>query len=238
MRPRDPHTMYSGYWNKPDVTVATWRNLWHHTGDFGRMDDRGFVSFVDRMKDRMRRRGENVSSVHLEETLRGMPGVAEVAVCGLPGQLGDDDIKACIVESELGALSAAAVFEFLRDRVAYFAIPRYVQVRQTLPVNAMQRVMKDRLRAEGVPDGCWDLEELGLVVARDDRRGAGKPAPRPDESGRYRASPRFGRLTVAVPGMSSSRSPFSPRSARSTSARPPSSRAPVTTPLKRSSWPG
>jgi carnitine-CoA ligase len=61
--------------------------------------------------------------------------------------------------------------------VAYFAIPRYVQVRETLPVNAMQRVMKDRLRAEGVPDGCWDLEKLGLVVARDDRRGAGKPAP-------------------------------------------------------------
>jgi carnitine-CoA ligase len=177
VRPKDPHTMYSGYWNKPDVTVATWRNLWHHTGDFGRMDERGFVSFVDRMKDRMRRRGENVSSVHLEETLRGMPGVAEVAVCGLPGQLGDDDIKACIVETEPGALSPAAVFEFLRDRVAYFAIPRYVQVRETLPVNAMQRVMKDRLRGEGVPDGCWDLEELGLVVARDDRRGVGKPAP-------------------------------------------------------------
>ena len=177
VRSKNPHTMYSGYWNKPDVTVATWRNLWHHTGDFGRMDERGYVSFVDRMKDRMRRRGENVSSVHLEETLRGMSGVAEVAVCGLPGQLGDDDIKACLVETEPGALSAAAVFEFLRDRVAYFAIPRYVQVRETLPVNAMQRVMKDRLRAEGVPDGCWDLEELGLVVARDERRGAGKAAP-------------------------------------------------------------
>ena len=114
--------------------------------------------------------------MHLEETLRLLPGVADVSVSGLPGRMGDDDIKACIVETEPGALSAAAVFEFLRDRVAYFAIPRYVHIHETLPVNALQRVMKDRLRAEGVPDGCWDLEELGLVVARDDRRGAGRSA--------------------------------------------------------------
>jgi crotonobetaine/carnitine-CoA ligase len=174
VRPREPFTMYSGYWGKPDVTAAAWRNLWHHTGDFGRIDEAGFVSFVDRMKDRMRRRGENVSSVHLEEVLRGMPGVAEVAVCGLPGRLGDDDIKACVVEAEPGALSAAAVFDFLRERVAYFAIPRFVHVHAALPVNAMQRVMKDRLRAEGVPAGCWDLEELGLVVPRDERRGTGR----------------------------------------------------------------
>jgi carnitine-CoA ligase len=172
VRPREAHTMYSGYWNKPDVTVAAWRNLWHHTGDFGRMDDNGCLTFVDRMKDRLRRRGENISSMHLEETLRELPGVADVAVCGLPGRMGDDDIKACVTETEPGALSAAAVFEFLRTRVAYFAIPRYVHIHETLPVNALQRVMKDRLRAEGVPEGCWDLEELGLVVPREERRGA------------------------------------------------------------------
>ena len=176
VRPKHAHTMYSGYWNKPEVTVETWRNLWHHTGDFGRMDDNGFMSFVDRMKDRMRRRGENVSSLHLEEVLRGLPGVAEVAVCAVPGQLGDDDIKACIVETAPGALSAAAVFGFLRDRVAYFAIPRYVHIHEALPVNALGRVMKDRLRAEGVPDDGWDLEEQGLVVPKDERRGAGRPA--------------------------------------------------------------
>jgi crotonobetaine/carnitine-CoA ligase len=157
--------------------VTAWRNLWHHTGDFGRMNEDGFVSFVDRMQDRMRRRGENVSSVHLEETLRGMPAVAEVAVCAMPGELGDDDIKACVTETESGTLSAAAVFEFLRDRVAYFAIPRYVHVHQALPVNALGRVQKEQLRAEGVPEGCWDLEQLGLVVPKEERRGAGRPAP-------------------------------------------------------------
>jgi carnitine-CoA ligase len=177
VRPREPYTMYSGYWNKPEATVAAWRNLWHHTGDYGRVDANGCVTFVDRMKDRLRRRGENVSSVHLEETLRLLPGVADVAVCGLPGRLGDDDIKACVTETEPGALSAGAVFEFLRDRVAYFAIPRYIHVHESLPVNAMRRVMKDQLRVEGVPAGCWDLEELGLVVPRDERRGAAKAVP-------------------------------------------------------------
>jgi acyl-CoA synthetase (AMP-forming)/AMP-acid ligase II len=80
-------------------------------------------------------------------------------------------------ETAPGTLTPEAVFEFMRDRVAYFAIPRFVHVHESLPVNAMQRVMKDRLRAEGVPEGCWDLEELGLVVPRDERRGAGKTAP-------------------------------------------------------------
>ena len=78
------------------------------------------------------------------------------------------------MEREPGTLSAAGVFEFLRDKIAYFAIPRYVHIHESLPTNAMHRVMKDRLRAEGVPDGCWDLEELGLVVPRDERRGASK----------------------------------------------------------------
>lgn len=171
VRPRVPNAMYSGYWNKPEETVTAWRNLWHHTGDFGRMDEHGFLSFVDRKKDVLRRRGENVSSLYVETVLRELPGVADVAVCAVPSSLGDDDIKACIVEKAPGELTPDAVFEFLRERVAYFAIPRYVQLREALPVNALGRVMKHRLRDEGVPDGCWDLEKLGLVVPRQERRG-------------------------------------------------------------------
>lgn len=172
VRPRDAHTMYSGYWNKPAATVDAWRNLWHHTGDFGRMDEDGFLTFVDRMKDRLRRRGENVSSMYLEDVLRGMPGVADVAVCAVAGRMGDDDIKACVVEDAPGALDARSVFEYMRERVAYFAIPRYVHVHETLPTNALRRVMKNALRDEGVPEDCWDLEAQGLVVPRDERRGS------------------------------------------------------------------
>ena len=179
--------MYSGYWNKPDVTVATWRNLWHHTGDFGRMDERGCVSFVDRMKDRLRRRGENISSMHLEETLRLLPGVADVAVSGLPGQLGDDDIKACLVETEPGALSAAAVFEFLRDRVA---VLRDSALRPHSRDTAGQRAAAGD---EGPAAGRGSARRvLGLGGARPGR-GSGRPA-------RSRQGPGSGRRRRLGPG--------------------------------------
>jgi crotonobetaine/carnitine-CoA ligase len=165
--------MYSGYRNKPDATVEAWSNLWHHTGDMARFDAEGFIHFVDRVKDKLRRRGEMVSSVHIEETLREMPEIADVAVTAVPGSLGDDDIKACVVETDPGALTAQAVFEFLKDRIAYFAIPRYVHIHDVLPTNAMKRVMKERIREEGVPDDAFDLEALGLSVAREHRRAPG-----------------------------------------------------------------
>jgi crotonobetaine/carnitine-CoA ligase len=166
VRPRVPNAMYSGYWGKPDITVATWSNLWHHTGDFGRMDADGFVTFVDRKKDVLRRRGENVSALALENTIRTHLAVADVAVSPVPGTFGDDDIKASIVLADGAALEPAEFFEFMRERVAYFAMPRYVDIRAELPVNALSRVMKHVLRDEGVTDAMWDLERLGLVAGK------------------------------------------------------------------------
>jgi crotonobetaine/carnitine-CoA ligase len=166
VRPKVPNAMYSGYWGKPDITVTTWSNLWHHTGDFGRMDADGFVTFVDRKKDVLRRRGENVSALALENTVRTHPAVADVAVSPVPGTFGDDDIKASIVLADGAALAPAEFFEFMRERVAYFAMPRYLDIRASLPVNALSRVMKHVLRDEGVTDAMWDLERLGLVAGK------------------------------------------------------------------------
>lgn len=171
VRPRVPDATYRGYWNKPDETIGAWSNLWHHTGDFGRLDADGFLTFVDRKKDVIRRRGENVSSLQLEGVIRAHPLVADVAVCAVPSDLGDDEIKACVVPGPGGTLTPEDLFAYLRDKVPYFAVPRYVQLRDGLPVNALERVMKHVLRAEGVGDGVWDLEALGLVVPRDERRG-------------------------------------------------------------------
>lgn len=170
VRPKVPHAMYSGYWNKPESTVEAWRDLWHHTGDFGRMDEDGIITFVDRKKDIVRRRGENVSSLALENVIRQHPAVADVAVCGLPSDIGDDDIKACLVLAPGTTLTPVEFFEFVRDRVPYFAVPRYVDVRDALPTNALSRVMKHVLRDEGVRPGTWDLEREGLVARRPDRR--------------------------------------------------------------------
>jgi len=170
VRPKVPHAMYSGYWNKPESTVEAWRELWHHTGDFGRMDEDGIITFVDRKKDIVRRRGENVSSLALEGVIRQHPAVADVAVCALPSSIGDEDIKACVVLADGASLTPEEFFAFIQDKVPYFAVPRYVDVRAALPTNALGRVMKHVLRDEGVRPETWDLESRGLVVRRTRRR--------------------------------------------------------------------
>jgi crotonobetaine/carnitine-CoA ligase len=173
VRPRVPHVMYSGYWGKPQETVDTWRNLWHHTGDMGRVDRDGYLTFVDRKKDVIRRRGENISSVAIEEAVRGLAAVRDVAVCAVPAELGDDEIKACVVLAAAASLTPREFFDYLRDRLPYYAIPRYVDIRDGLPVNSIGRVVKHELKREGVPAGAWDLVAAGLVVPRPDRRGTG-----------------------------------------------------------------
>jgi crotonobetaine/carnitine-CoA ligase len=173
VRPRNPGTttMFSGYWGKPEATLALWRNLWHHTGDYATMDDDGYVTFVDRKKDALRRRGENVSSFELEAAIAGHPFVAEVAVCAVPSSLGEDEIKACIVPIAGAEILPHELFDFLKLNVPYFAIPRYVQIRESLPMTAAtHRVQKHVLRDEGITDDCWDFEELELRIDKADRR--------------------------------------------------------------------
>ena len=167
VRPRDPHGMYSGYWNKPGETVQAWRGLWHHTGGLARQDVDGCLIFVDRKKDSMRRRGENVSSLELETAIGRHPQITEVAVCAVPAALGEDDIKACIVWRGAPAPDPQSLFEFFTEHLPYFAIPRYVQIRESLPTtDASGRVRKHVLRAEGITSDTWDLESLAHSSAR------------------------------------------------------------------------
>jgi crotonobetaine/carnitine-CoA ligase len=97
IRGDEPFRLFSGYWNDAEATVSTFRNLWHHTGDSGRLDEDGYFWFVDRKKDSLRRRGENVSSLELEAALMRHPAFAAVAVHAVPSELSEDEIKACIV---------------------------------------------------------------------------------------------------------------------------------------------
>jgi carnitine-CoA ligase len=171
VRPRIPNAMFDGYWRKGPATVTAWRGLWHHTGDAATRDSDGYLTFVDRTKDAIRRRGENVSSFQLELAISEHPAIQAVAVCAVPSALGEDDIKASIVLAPGTELTAAALFGFLREHVPYYAIPRYLDIRTTLPVNGVGRVMKQTLREEGIPAGIIDLETLGLTVPRHQRRG-------------------------------------------------------------------
>ena len=157
-RPKRPNVMYSGYWNNPEATAKASRNLWHHMGDQGRMDENGNVFFVDRSKDVIRRRGENISTFELEGTFGQNPYIAEVAVHSVPSELLEDDVKVTAVLLSGTQLKESDLWEWARARIPRFAVPRYVEFRNELPRNATGRVLKFQLREEGVTKATWDSQ--------------------------------------------------------------------------------
>jgi crotonobetaine/carnitine-CoA ligase len=169
IRPREPEVMFSGYWNRPEATVEASRGLWHHTGDAGKVDERGYLVFVDRKKDAIRRRGENISSMELEAAIVRHPLITAAAVHGVPAALGDDDVKAWIVPEPGAEPDPTQLHEWFAENLPYFAVPRYVQLIEQLPVNALGRVQKFKLR-ELDGTGAWDFEAQGLTIQKSRRR--------------------------------------------------------------------
>jgi crotonobetaine/carnitine-CoA ligase len=171
VRPRGAGAMFDGYWRRPEATLAAFRGLWHHTGDVGFLDEDGHLTFLDRGKDAMRRRGENVSSAELEAAIREHPKIDDVAAHAVPATMTEDDIKVCLVLADGASVTADELFEFFGEALPYFAIPRYVEVLDALPrETTSMRVRKVELRERGVTESTWDLEALGLTVAREQRR--------------------------------------------------------------------
>jgi crotonobetaine/carnitine-CoA ligase len=168
LRPKAPYAMFDGYFDQPEATLAAFRGLWYHTGDFGRRLPSGAFAFVDRKKDCLRRRGENVSSIELEQAIDRHPAVVESAVHAVASELGEDDIKACIVVNT--DIEPAELFGFFKNNLPYFAIPRYVEIIDALPRNGVGRVMKHKLRDAGNSPGTWDFDAMGLTVAKKERR--------------------------------------------------------------------
>jgi crotonobetaine/carnitine-CoA ligase len=118
----------------------------------------------------MRRRGENVSSIELEQAILKHPGITNVAVHAVPSELSEDDIKACIVPAPDAELDPKELFAFFKASVPYYAVPRYVELLDQLPANVNGRVQKFKLRERGVTPETWDFESLGLRIERDQRR--------------------------------------------------------------------
>ncbi len=166
VRPSQPSVMFSHYHGMPEETLESFRNLWFHTGDRARMDEDGYVYFIDRMKDAIRRRGENISSFEVERTLATLEEVAEVAVIGVPSELTEEEVLAVIVFKEGHQLSYEAILDHCQDRLPHFAVPRYLRIIDELPKTPSQRVKKHRLREEGLTDGTWDREGHGYRVQR------------------------------------------------------------------------
>jgi carnitine-CoA ligase len=163
VRPRLANAFMQGYHAMPEKTVEAWRNLWFHTGDAGRLEAGTRLHFVDRIKDRIRRRGENVSAYEVEQVLSAMPGVAECAIVGIRvGDAGaEQEIKAAIVLAPGAALSPVEVLNHCLARVPRFAVPRYIEFLDALPKTASGKLQKHLLRESGVGPATWDRERAG-----------------------------------------------------------------------------
>ena len=167
VRAKEPGGIYSGYWT--GAGASTQETGWHHTGDNGTVDSEGNLRFVDRLKDSLRRRGENVSSIELESALLQIDGMRQAAATGVPSPLGEDDIKVTLVYDGPPP-EPTALFEIFAARIPYYAVPRYVEFRESLPTTVTGRVQKHLLRDEGITPTTWDFEALGLNLAKDQRR--------------------------------------------------------------------
>jgi crotonobetaine/carnitine-CoA ligase len=165
-RPTGPNLMFAGYWRRAEATVDVLRNLWFHTGDLGRIDEDRFLYFVDRKKDYLRRRGENISSFEMERAFIAHEAITDVAVHAVASAQGEDDVKVTAVLQEGATLTEEELCRWSVEQVPYFAVPRYIEFRSDLPRNPVGRVLKYELRDDGVTEATWDREASGFTFDR------------------------------------------------------------------------
>jgi len=161
LRPKQPWVITSGYYGTPEATAETFRNLWFHTGDKVWRDEDGYYYFLDRMKDSIRRRGENISAFDLECEVNMHPAILESAAIGVPSELEDEDVKLAVVLRPGMSLSHEELVDFCTERLPRFMVPRYVEFLDALPRTPTDKVAKFRLRAEGdhgITASTWDRE--------------------------------------------------------------------------------
>lgn len=156
----------TGYYKQPEPTLDFFRNFWMHTGDLGRRDEDGYFYFVDRKKQALRRRGENISSFEVEAVINAMPQVLESCVVGVPSDIGEEDVKAVVVLKDGQKLTEEELIHWCEPRMAYFAIPRYIAFRPELPKTPSERVEKYKIKNEGITDDCWDREKADIQLKR------------------------------------------------------------------------
>lgn len=156
VRPVHPWTCSNGYYNMPEKTLEAWRNLWFHTGDALRRDEDGWFYFVDRYKDALRRRGENISSYEVEQAVLQHPAVTECAVLGIPAdqEAGEDEVLAVVVVSE--PVDPEDVLRWCDGKIPAFAIPRFLRIVDALPKTPSEKVRKSVLRDAGRTADTYD----------------------------------------------------------------------------------
>jgi crotonobetaine/carnitine-CoA ligase len=166
LRADEPFAMAIGYFGMADKTVEAWRNLWLHTGDRVVRDAEGYYRFIDRMKDSIRRRGENISSFEVEKVIMSHPAVEVAAVFPVASDLAEDEVMTTVVVKDGCTLDGAELIRFCEGRLSYFAIPRFVDFVTELPRTESGKVQKFKLREQGRSASTWDREAAGIKLKR------------------------------------------------------------------------
>jgi carnitine-CoA ligase len=164
VRPRHPFTMFLEYYGKPGKTVESFRNLWFHTGDLLKVDADGYYYFLDRKKDIIRRRGENIAPYDVETALNQHPDVFESLVIGVPAEVGEEDVKAVIQLKPGAVVTADELFRFAESQLPFFMVPRYIEFVDEIPKTANQKAQRFLLR--------------GRLSGREVDRTRSTPSPR------------------------------------------------------------
>ncbi|MCF8120669.1 MAG: AMP-binding protein [Deltaproteobacteria bacterium] len=166
VRPEKPYTMMLEYYRMPEETVEAWRDLWFHTGDYVVEDPEGYFRFVDRKKDALRRGGENISSYEVEKIINSHPAVRDSAAIAVKSELAEDEVMVCLELSPDAGLTPEALLDYCQECMAYFMVPRYVRIMETLPRTPTLRVQKAVLRREGITADTWDRVKTGYEIRR------------------------------------------------------------------------
>lgn len=166
LRATEPFSMANGYYAMPEKTVEAWRNLWLHTGDRLIRGPDGYFRFIDRMKDAIRRRGENISSYEVEQVLMTHPDVALAAVFPVASHLAEDEVMAAVILREGHTLEPADLIHFCEGKMSYFAIPRFLDFVTEVPKTENGKIQKFKLRETGRTSSTWDRELAGIVLRR------------------------------------------------------------------------
>lgn len=171
VRNKAPGVMSDGYFGMPEKTVEAWRYLWFHTGDAMRRDADGWYYFVDRVKDALRRRGENISSFEVEAVVRAHPAVAECAVIGVRADeaAGEDEVMAFVVPNG-PAPDWAELTAWCDARMPYFMVPRFFEAVDDLPRTPSEKVKKKDLRDRGTGPDTWDRLRAGVQLASERKK--------------------------------------------------------------------
>lgn len=169
VRPRIPNVMLHYYHKMPEKTVEDFRNFWFHTGDAGRMDKDGYIYFVDRVKDYIRRRGENISSFEVEKIVNSHPDIEESAAIGIKSEAGkyaEDELMVLVIPKEGKKIDPEELMDYLQPRMPYFMIPRFIRFVDSFPKTGTQRTQKNKLREQGVTKDTWDMVKADYKLKR------------------------------------------------------------------------